>query len=268
MTDISNLLNNINKIYERKTNINLLIKTMQPDENLFIYTSGCADPYRYQQWKNTVLPWLKTLNIKFTVDHYDNFTDIYDLGSPGNKIKNYLWFDQKYRDQYEDSPAATNIGVSFDDLPGVKENNYVYFDFAHILNHLNLTLPYTYIYYPYEESNTNTYFDIKPFTIKNGKIETYINKLRNNEYKVIDVIGIIIDSETFNFKSIEYEGVKLDNETKFMKLLEIIRHFELSNVATDIEVEKTRLQFHKFIKFDGTPIKNALQSAKKFDKAS
>lgn len=246
---------------------------------LFVYTSGCADVSIWSQWNYTFLPLIqKITDSPLIIRHYDK-KFLMKEKSYGEKVRNNLVFEPKYlSNTYEYSKA----GVKFDELLGVKEDNYIYFDFAHLLDHTK-EQPYKYIYYPYEGRSKNVYAKyFKPFTIDiNGKIETFVQKLRAKKYKVIEK-DIEFDSYkkkykyTFKIKTIEFEGKVFDNKDKFIMLLEIIREYGLIDLATDIQIKgflkqllTTKITINSKIDFpfDMTRILQCLQDAKKYDKS-
>jgi hypothetical protein len=107
-----------------KNIINEKHKNKKP--KIYIYTSGLGNYDNYRLWANIIYPDLLKYNHEFCIIHFDE------------KLKNKYVFDNQlvinmninFNKNY---PGKSNY-LTFDNLPGVYNKKYLYFDFSKIQN--------------------------------------------------------------------------------------------------------------------------------------
>lgn len=234
-----------------------------------VFTSGCADERRWKQWQNSFIPWL-TKFVKnnpsvgqLLVQHYDTF-DNNNLEPPPQKYEiirqQWLEFPDEFKEttdvqtvKHVKTPNVIRFGETIEYYEKRNEH-YVYFDFAHLLDHKKPTIPYKYIYYPYEHTDQNTYIEkFKPFRFENNEIKTYIEDLRSNKYIVLQQEFKINDKQKIQTPMLEIVGgTNIDTLEDYYKLLEIIREFDLKTLAENLKLNELLEKLKKLSLSDTT----------------
>ncbi len=280
-TNIIQLLTQIDILHNRKQNIEKLLNLIN-DNILYVYTSGLADENRKNHWNNFLLPWLKQLNKQLYIFHYDNWqnqslnndgeiilSNIIQMESNNNYLINeFLQFDNRYINSYISYDKPINPHTQFNKLL-THGQNYVYFDFAHLLNH-TIELPYNYIYYVYEM----TKIDIecfKPFRYENNKIITFIQDLKkiNNSDKITIKKLKLSNENTTKFldgiETIMMNNVTFKNQEKLGVLYWAIVEFNLKDLSKLLGLLKFNgdLNDKKYMFIEGSIFKDRLVNAAK-----
>lgn len=99
---------------------------------IYIYTSGLGDPDNYKIWTNYIYPDLLKYNHDFCIIHFDERLTSKHIFDNQLAINININFNRDY--------AGHSSYLTFDNLPGVYNKKYIYFDLAKIQdnNYYNL----------------------------------------------------------------------------------------------------------------------------------
>lgn len=241
--DNKQLLEDINKVHDYKTHIEMIIGTISGPV-LNIYTTGLADGQVCFRWDKYVNEWFKKELAAYSLNiiHYDKGFE--DIKTIQNKCK-------------------PNNGIMIDQYLDFKPENfnkpYVIFDFAHVItNYHTDSLKNNALYILYENSTYDPFFEysLNPFIIKNGVIKTYIQQLIDKEYTIEDIKYSIAEenlkpgkSNEVPFKTIRFQNILFDID-KLGYLYRLIIVFDLKTLARALNIKESRDAFIANTKVD------------------
>lgn len=204
----------------------------------YIYTTGMMDPDVSERWQNDIMPWLqsKLQGKAFKVVHYDGVGAVsskYLDSTKESAIQSFLKFAPG-------TMESDQSGVDFDSLPGVMEQKYVLFDFAHALDYKK-TISYRVVRYPYPINKYTKRVTrlIAPFEdISN----TFTNRLLRGEYQTKETSMELSPGMFFDVTTID----NINTTDAYVLLMHVIRDLNLVALAKRLNLGALRKEMFDY----------------------